>query len=531
MKLTSFKPHKFQPKIRPRGEKIIEDSKITERSEDRVLFRIENITLRVRDKFILPNTSWQIVKGQHWAVLGPNGAGKSSLVRALIGDVPVVQGRLLPSDKTGGKVRAEYISFEQHQRLIAREERLDESRFFSGKMNRITTVERLLREAVHPLVAGSEDIATVVARLKLNHLLGRSIRALSTGEMRKLQIARVLLRAPEVLILDEPFDGLDQTSRQELTQMIAGLMDDHRTVILVTHRQREISSHITHVIAIRDGQVVFQGTRLDFSKSGQLKNLYARDDTPRLSLPTSGDRPRLSSEGGADILIDMKNVTVQFGDTVALDNVNWTLKAGQNWVILGPNGSGKTTLLNLVSGDNLQGYANDIHLFGKQRGSGESIWDIKERIGMISSEFQIRYRKNMSVLDVVLSGYFDSVGLYRSASSSQRQAAEQWLADLGIDDMSDRIFNRLSYGEQRMVLIARAMVKIPQILMLDEPYQGLDRANRRRILAAIDIIGHLPCTNLIYVTHYPDEIPACSTHMLQFDALPDGRYLARQRTL
>ncbi len=415
--------------------------------------------------------------------------------------------------------------------MIDREERLNESRFFSGKMNRITTVEELLRESVNSSVAGSEDIAAVVAKLKLNRLRGRSIRALSTGEMRKLQIARILLRAPEVLILDEPFDGLDQTSRKDLTQIIVGLMDNQRTVILVTHRQREISSHITHVMAIRDGQVVFQGTRLEFFKSGQLKRLYARDKAPRLSLPISGDQPLPSFEGKAHILIDMKNVTVQYGDTVVLDNVNWTMQAGQNWVLLGPNGSGKTTLLNLICGDNLQAYANNIRLFGKQRGSGESIWEIKERIGMISSEFQIRYRKNMSALDVVLSGYFDSVGLYRSASSPQRQAACQWLADLGINDMSDRLFNRLSYGEQRMVLIARAMVKIPQILILDEPYQGLDRTNRRRILAAIDIIGQLPCTSLIYVTHYPDEIPACSTHVLQFEARPDSRYVARQQTL
>ena len=445
--------------------------------------------------------------------------------------MPVVQGSISQADKSAHKARVEYISFEQHQRLIDREERLNESRFFSGKMNRITTVEELLRESVNSSVAGSEDIAAVVAKLKLNRLRGRSIRALSTGEMRKLQIARILLRAPEVLILDEPFDGLDQTSRKDLTQIIVGLMDNQRTVILVTHRQREISSHITHVMAIRDGQVVFQGTRLEFFKSGQLKRLYARDKAPRLSLPISGDQPLPSFEGKAHILIDMKNVTVQYGDTVVLDNVNWTMQAGQNWVLLGPNGSGKTTLLNLICGDNLQAYANNIRLFGKQRGSGESIWEIKERIGMISSEFQIRYRKNMSALDVVLSGYFDSVGLYRSASSPQRQAACQWLADLGINDMSDRLFNRLSYGEQRMVLIARAMVKIPQILILDEPYQGLDRTNRRRILAAIDIIGQLPCTSLIYVTHYPDEIPACSTHVLQFEARPDSRYVARQQTL
>jgi molybdate transport system ATP-binding protein len=284
-------------------------------------------------------------------------------------------------------------------------------------------------------------------------------------------------------------------------------------------------------MAIRDGRVVFQGTRPEFSRTEQFKRLFDRGDPPRLTLPTSGNPPQTPSPAVTDILIDMKNITVHYSGTVVLEHLNWSMKAGQNWVILGPNGSGKTTLLNLISGDNLQAYANNIRLFGKLRGSGESIWEIKERIGMISSEFQIRYRKNMSALDVVLSGYFDSVGLYRSASARQRQAAEQWLMDLGIDGMSDRIFNRLSYGEQRMVLIARAMVKIPQILILDEPYQGLDRTNRQRILAAIDVIGQHPRTNLIYVTHYPDELPACSTHMLEFEAKPEGGFSVCQRVL
>jgi molybdate transport system ATP-binding protein len=227
----------------------------------------------------------------------------------------------------------------------------------------------------------------------------------------------------------------------------------------------------------------------------------------------------------------MKNVTVKYGRTTALDNVNWTMRTGQNWVILGPNGCGKTTLLNLITADNLQAYANEIYLFGKRRGSGESIWDIKERIGMMSSEFQIRYRKPLLAFEVVLSGFFDSVGLFRNASPEQKQTADQWMAVLGIADKSVKTFNQLSYGEQRMVLLARSMVKMPQLLILDEPYQGLDRTNRQRILDAIDVIGHHRGTNIIYVTHYPDEIPAGMTHMLRFETTANGGYVASRRPL
>jgi molybdate transport system ATP-binding protein len=515
-------------------EKIINttgNSRLHNRLKDPPIFRFENVTLRVRQTFLLPNTTWRIDKGQHWAILGPNGAGKTSLVRALTGDVAVVKGAVFPSHDQADAVRAEYVSFEQHQRLIAREEQRDNFRSFSGNYNRITTVHEILREVNGTPGAQPADIERIVARLKISHLLGRGIRALSTGEMRKVQIARVLLKSPIIMILDEPFDGLDESSRQDLAQIIDGLMDDTRTVILVTHRQREILPNITHVLAVRDNQVIFQGPREAVLTPSQLKQLYAPGFAASLSMPATADRPKPTADTPRKILIDMENVTVKYGTTTALDKVSWTMRTGQNWVILGPNGSGKTTLLNLITADNLQAYASAIYLFGKRRGSGESIWEIKERIGMISSEFQIRYRKPISAFEVVLSGFFDSVGLFRTASPEQKQTADQWMAVLGISDKSEKTFNQLSYGEQRMVLLARSMVKAPQILILDEPYQGLDRTNRRRILDAIDVIGHHSATNIIYVTHYPDEIPACMTHLLRFEKTSQGRFLASQQSL
>lgn len=493
--------------------------------------RFENVTLRVRDIILLPDTTWHIEAGQHWAILGPNGAGKTSLVRALTGDVAVVKGGIFPSHGQADAPRARYVSFEQHQRLIAREEQRDDFRYFSGQVNRATTVSDILAEIDRPAGIKAEDAEGVVARLKINHLLGRGIRALSTGEMRRVQIARVLLESPDIMILDEPFDGVDQSARRDLARIIDGLMDDSRTVILVTHRQREIVPRISHVLAIRDGRVVFQGRREDVLVPSQLQRLYTTELTTSFSLPTVAKSVRSTAGPGSEPLIRMKDVTVKYGRTTALDSVNWTVRAGQHWVILGPNGCGKTTLLNLITADNLQAYANEISLFGRPRGSGESIWDIKERIGMISSEFQIRYRKPLSAFEVVLSGFFDSVGLFRSASPEQQQTADRWMAVLGIAEHSARIFNQLSYGQQRMVLLARAMVKMPQLLILDEPYQGLDRTNRQRLLDAIDVIARQGRTHIIYVTHYPDEIPTCMTHMLEFEKSPAGGYAVTRQPL
>ncbi|MEX1329555.1 MAG: ATP-binding cassette domain-containing protein, partial [Desulfobacterales bacterium] len=415
--------------------------------KDSIVVKLDHVALRVRDTLILPDTNWQIDRGQHWAILGPNGAGKTSLVKALTGDVPVVRGTIYSPHELSQASRAGYVSFEQHQRLVEREERRDASRYFSGDLNRITTVYEILLESCAAPGSCSIDVERMAAELKIPHLLEREIRVLSTGEMRKVQIARIMLDSPEILILDEPFDGLDESSRIGLAQIIDDLMDDRRTVILVTHRQREILPNISHVLALRDGKVIFQGRREEVLIPTRMELLYPASSKKPFTIPTEGAGPKKHDTGSfSKVLVSMKNVTIKYEDTTVLDNVSWTVKSGENWAILGPNGCGKTTLLSLITGDNPQAYANEIYLFGQRRGSGESIWDIKRQTGIISSDLQIRYRKPITAFEVVLSGFFDSVGLYRDYTPEQKETAEQWVEILGIADKSDRVFNQLSYG-------------------------------------------------------------------------------------
>jgi molybdate transport system ATP-binding protein len=230
------------------------------------------------------------------------------------------------------------------------------------------------------------------------------------------------------------------------------------------------------------------------------------------------------SDSSTNILVKMKNVTVSYGPSVVLNRINWTVKKGENWMIRGPNGSGKTTLLSMISGNHPQAYSNDISLFGRPRGSGESIWDIKKNIGMVSSECQIQYQKTIPFEDVVMSGFFDSIGLYRKPSHKHRKTAETWMKLFGIDHLIGKYFTMLSQGEQRLGLLARAMVKSPPLLILDEPCQGLDTPNRKTFLRIIDHIGLKTPTVLIYVTHYQDDNLSCITHGLTFSKISHGRY-------
>jgi len=221
-----------------------------------------------------------------------------------------------------------------------------------------------------------------------------------------------------------------------------------------------------------------------------------------------------SPDNSGNRFITFDNATLRVHDHHILPSTNWEIKVGQSWAVLGPNGSGKSTLLQMVTGDHPQAYANEIYLFGRRRGSGESIWDIKQRLGAVSSEFQVHYRKPIRAFDVVLSGFFDSVGLYRQANKWQVKTAQTWLERLGLCHLKEKRYDLLSFGERRMILLARAVVKNPEILVLDEPCQGLDPANRKRILALVDLIGRQPHTQVLYVSHHPKEMPACITHNL-----------------
>jgi molybdate transport system ATP-binding protein len=470
------------------------------------LVSLSQASLRVRDRIVLEGVTWELRRGEHWAVLGPNGAGKSTLVRALTGEVAVVRGAIYPPEPLRLRQQAACLSFETQCRLIAREERMDEHQYFSGRLDGGSRVGDLIQP---PRPGAKSRPWDIIARIQIAPLLERRIRELSSGEMRRFQIALALSASPRLLILDEPYEGLDAAYRAELSQIINELMDRDRAVVLVTHRPSEIPPNATHVIGVRAGTVVFQGRREEVLDAQRMDRLYARPSVPAASRP--GNRPDAAP---CDVLIDLGNVTVRHKGVPVFEGLSWTVRAGEHWAVCGPNGSGKTTLLSLIVGDHPQAYANTVRVFGRLRGGGGSIRELKAGIGLISAELQVRYRKTVTALDVVISGFFDSVGLYRRASAEQRASAGTWMESLGIQRLAGKRFNHLSQGEQRMVLLARAMVKPPRLLVLDEPCQGLDSGNRRLILQAVDRIAAAGETTLLFVSHHPEEIPACITHRL-----------------
>jgi molybdate transport system ATP-binding protein len=465
---------------------------------------------------LLPGTSWEIRRGENWAILGPNGSGKSALVRAVKGDIPHVRGRLIRHDPEAEGKRIGYLSFELQEEILTREELRDEERSFSGRGHELTAGELLGEKNANPAA-----LARLADTLEFRPLLGRGFRSLSNGEIRKLLIARALLPSPKLLILDDPFAGLDAGSRPSLAAAVTKLMREGTQIILVAQRPEEVIPGITHVLMIRNGRVALAGRREDVLTPARVRRFAGKGITDKMrSLPEI--RLRLPDVRNAaplpgEPLVEMTNIRVAYGDNVVLDGLNWTVRRGENWAVVGPNGSGKSTLMSLITGDNLQVYANEVRLFGRQRGGGESIWEIRQRIGVVSPELQLRYRKPVCVREVVLSGFFDSIGLYRRPDREQEAIADGWLVILGMADRAERLFTRLSYGEKRLALIARAMVKSPELLILDEPCQGLDRANREMVLAVMEGIGEQTATGLLYITHHEEEMIPCIGHTLRLE--------------
>ena len=489
---------------------------------------LDNTTVRLRDRLFLQDTSWQINSNEHWAILGPNGSGKTTFAKSLFGAVPVVRGNIIfhfaGKNKQNVAATADaigYVSPELHCDIIEREDLKDDFREFSGKINEITTVKQIILDKRVNGADGAQEkkrLNAIAKKIGIDAILERDIRSLSIGEMNTALIAKALIKRPKLLILDEPFEGLDEPSRDALAKIINDLMAGKMQVILITHRFVEMVPNITHVLLLKHGKIFMSGKKEKVFTAANIKRVYDIDNLRFQNYPRKIGRANTAVEKKdwlpAKILIEMKNVTVKYGGRRILDNFSWRVKQGENWTLAGPKGAGKSTVLSLILGDNLQAYANEIYLFGKKRGSGESIWDIKKQIGFISSDLQIRQRKNINAFDVVCSGFFDSNGLYKRCSPDRLAVAREWTRFLGVDELADQKFGRLSHGQRQLILIARAMVKSPEILILDEPSEGLDIKNRTKILDVFEYIGSQTRTSLIYVSNQNEETLNCMTHVL-----------------
>ena len=449
--------------------------------------------IRFNDSFSLLDIDWRLEPGQVWAIMGASGSGKSALAAAVAGEGELKSGAL-----EGTIANAGVVSLESQAALIERERLRDDSDI-TDKINQGTPAREMLEETSKDPVL----LAKLIKLFKLELLLDRGFRKLSSGETRKLLFTRALTSKPDMLIIDGPFEGLDAQ-----TVPLVGEILEHISIetpmLLVINRFDELPEFVTHIALLEKGHLKIAAEARDDTAMGlisQLLHLKTTDIKIPRTCPVESSPPL----NPGDPLVNIRDASVRYTDNLVFEHLDWRIDTGQHWQLTGPNGSGKTSLLNLITGDHPQCYNNDIFVFGYQRGNGESIWDIKQHIGYVSSALHWDYRVSISCKNVIISGFYDSIGLYTKATDSQQEIAMQWLQVLGFQERAGQAFNQFSYGDQRLLLIARAVVKHPHLLILDEPCFGLDDMSRQLVLALIEKICAGSETTVIYVNHHAGD--------------------------
>lgn len=484
--------------------------------EKNYLAEIVNAVPRLPELAFTEPVNWTIQAGEQWAVIGPNGAGKSLLIDLLQRKFALKTGAV--NFASNGRVSdfVRCITFKDIYSLADCQNTYYQQRWHATENDEVPRAAELLGVANEELPNKSSFLnpnSSLIDLFAIRELLSKKVIYLSSGELRKFLIVRTLLKHPRLLILDNPFIGLDAPSRELLVEMLQRMTQVHGVqVILLLSNPQDIPAMVNRVLPVVNRTLLPAMSREAFLADNALvhhlfptEGLAEAQPVEVPALPVDPEKQPATHT----VTLRMEKVKVRYGSRTILQDIDWEIKNGEKWALFGPNGSGKSTLLSLVYADNPQSYANTLYLFDKKRGTGESIWEIKKRIGYVSPEMHLYYRQNVSTLKIVGSGFFDSIGLYQQCSEEQEQLALAWMRLFGIDHLRDRMFQTLSNGEQRLVLLARAFVKDPDLIILDEPLHGLDVSHKKQAAAIIERFCERPGKTLIYVTHYPHELPAC----------------------
>ncbi|ABG60868.1 ATP-binding cassette domain-containing protein [Cytophaga hutchinsonii] len=490
------------------------------------IIHAQNLSLSIESENILNNISFSINTGECIVLTGASGSGKTSLAKILAGHWKASSGEIHFSSPDLKKT----IVQQQHDFRYAFEtksyfgQRYD--RNYSGNFPTVNDI--LLKEK-----SAATDLQRVVTQLNLSEKLQQPVIELSNGEGKRLQLALALLTKPDVLILDQPFIGLDTATRGELHQLLEKIKEQKITVILITTPD-EIPACADQIFLMRAGTLCAQtkdAPGIIEEMQQQQNGSVNWEDLKEISV---------SAFPPFEVAVHMNHVNVSFGNKKILDDISWTVKRGEHWALLGHNGSGKSTLLSLINADNPQVYLNDVFLFDQKRGNGESIWEIKKKIGYVSPEMHNHVLRGSSYIqsqalakndyslggfsqdkttcfEIVSSGVNDQVGSSTRLTAMQQKTVTYWMEALDVIHLKQRAFYKTSLGQQRLLLLARALVKNPPVLILDEPCQGLDKEQTQRFTSLVDTVcNHIEKT-LIYVSHYASDMPSCIDHVLMLE--------------
>ena len=491
------------------------------------LLSVSSAALKLGNKVVFSGLDFEIIKGENWALVGESGSGKSALLQLIAGKFHLSAGSIRyhfneeylakhpdhGANLTFHKMISLVESRHHFRNLSNTGDFYYQQRYNSSDSEDAQTVEEYLG-SIKPYAdeASHWTFEKALQKLHLEPLRDKQLIKLSNGETKRLLIAAALLKNPVILMLDNPLAGLDVQTRAEFSTIIEDITDTGITVIMATS-PFEIPAAITKVAVLKDGAIAQQVPLAEFDAKA-----FTDSTIDRISKNELADLLNLKTSSPAyDWIVKMDDVNITYGDKQVLKNISWHIKQGERWALLGPNGAGKSTLLSLINADNPQAYANDIVLFDRKRGTGESIWDIKSKTGFISPELYQYFPTDNSCLQVIESGFYDTMGLFRPSDAKKSAIALRWMKTLEIDQCARQLLKNIPASAQRLCLLARALIKNPTLLIFDEPCQGLDTHQQQHFKSIVDIICELSNVTMIYVTHYQHEIPDSVDKVLRLD--------------
>ena len=466
------------------------------------IIKISNLNFQYNQP-LLSCFDWEISAGECWMLGGLSGSGKTTLAKIISGEIKNFEGEVEVCFNENSELpkKVLYVSnWFQFSNLEGDRNFYYQQRYNQLAKNDTATVFAELNHFGKEENLDFEILEYFLEPFGFENFKNQQLIELSSGEHKKLQLLKALWLKPQVLIIDQPYTGLDVRSRQFLNQAFDDLIQENVTLILINNDD-EYPESVQYFVEIENGKLVHRNSPKDFSKG--------EERTPK-PLPFFLQNNQKSEK---ESLIKLENINISYGEKQVLKNIDWEVNSGEQWLLQGHNGSGKSTLLSLLNGDHPQAYANEIYLFGQKRGSGESIWDIKEKIGMISPELHWYFDMNANVGQTIASGFFDSMSLYQKLSFDQQKQLEQILYFFDLKDDKNKKLSTLPLGKQRLALLARTLIKKPKLLILDEPCQGMDNEQTQYFNQVIDDLASQG-QSLIYVGHFESQLPKKLSHKL-----------------
>ncbi|WP_447642221.1 MULTISPECIES: ATP-binding cassette domain-containing protein [Chitinophagaceae] len=458
-------------------------------------------------KTILDNVSFTLQKGENLIITGVSGVGKTILTKVLAKKLYVLGSLAINYDMKDNALAPHALLVEQRYSLKNRGNLTTgfyyQQRFNSSDVDDCYTVW----EELKAIASDEREIGFLLSELQMEGRKDAPVIQLSSGEHKRFQIIKALLLPTQIMILDEPFIGLDKDSRWKLYSIIDEKVKAGTTFVIISGAHHPFPESITHV--------------LELSKNGAHR--FVRKENFEPSATTNSFEINIDNIQWEPSRLDFQNAIrmvhtfVKYGDKTILNDINWKVAKGEKWLLQGHNGAGKSTLLSLITGDNPQAYANEIYLFDKRRGCGESIWDVKRPIGFVSPEVFAYYDKNLTVHDAIACGLFDTMGLFKRLTDKQETKVQEWVDVFHLHTVQKNKLSTLSSGQQRLVLLANALVKNPPLLLLDEPCQGLDEVQTKEFVRMVDQLCDKIEVTLLYISHYDNEIPSCIDHVLHLE--------------